>query len=185
MPAATPKRRRIRDPLRRQLDRAQNQSGGGYFSPGHHDDEPAAANNDNDNDNNNGSSASVLITPAGRHAQNGRPFTLAGQLATPPCGLPGESDLLGESAHSDGDYRKALGSKRRRDQVDADEQASGAAPLFSLPSHHDDRTAGWSTLAFSTLGGVVGKVWAVVWPLDRFDRLERQRTFEREFPAPD
>jgi len=27
---------------------------------------------------------------------------------------------------------------------------------------------------------VVGKVWAIVWPLDRLDRLERPETFEQE-----
>ncbi|KAK2600021.1 hypothetical protein QQS21_005255 [Conoideocrella luteorostrata] len=103
----------------------------------------------------NGSTA--LLTP-GRHVGNhGRAYTLAGQLDTPLSG-PADSELLGESMYSDSDYRKALGSKRSRDDVDAAD-SSGPTPLFNLPAHPNHQSPGWSTLAFSTLGGVVGKVW--------------------------
>ncbi|OAQ66011.1 hypothetical protein VFPPC_07629 [Pochonia chlamydosporia 170] len=109
-----------------------------------------------DRDDGNTTASTVLITPAGRHAQNGRSYTLAGQLDT-PAGGPAESGMLGESMYSDSDYRKALGSKRSRDDVDMSDP-TGHTPLFNLPAH-PHQSPGWGTLAFSTLGGVMGKVW--------------------------
>ncbi|OAA38835.1 hypothetical protein NOR_06488 [Metarhizium rileyi] len=132
----TPKRKRIRDDAR-QFDQAQQQDGC-------RDD--ASAN-----------TSTVLITPAGRRAaHNGRVYTLAGQLDTPASG-PGESGILGESMYSDSEYRKALGSKRPRQDHDL-AYSTGHTPLFNLSAqpHHPP---GWGTLAFSTIGGVVGKVW--------------------------
>ncbi|GAB0133078.1 hypothetical protein EsDP_00001494 [Epichloe bromicola] len=103
--------------------------------------------------------STVLITPAGRHvAQNGRAYTLAGQLDTPTSGGLADGEPLEDSMYSDEDYRKALGSKRCRDDVDAAE-ASGPSLVFDLPHHPHYQSPGWSTVAFSTIGGVVGKVW--------------------------
>ncbi|KAG5916198.1 hypothetical protein E4U42_007774 [Claviceps africana] len=102
--------------------------------------------------------STLLISPAGRHvAQSGRSYILAGQLNT-PCGGPADGELLAESVSSDTDYRKALGSRRSRDDLDA-AQTSGPTSLFHLPQQPKRPSPGWSTLAFSTLGGVVGKMW--------------------------
>ncbi|KID88203.1 hypothetical protein MGU_04613 [Metarhizium guizhouense ARSEF 977] len=132
----TPKRKRIRDDAR-QFDHAQQQEGT-------HDDITTNA-------------STVLITPAGRHAaHNGRAYTLAGQLDTPASG-PGESGILGDSTYSESDYRKALGSKRSRHDNDLTDP-TGNTPLFNLPMQ-PYQSPGWGTLAFSTIGGVVGKVW--------------------------
>lgn len=135
----TPKRKRFRDDAK-QFDQGNQQDGNPF---------------DHDDANTNGSST-VLITPAVRHAHNGRSYTLAGQLDTPASG-PAESGLLGESMYSDSDYRKALGSKRTRDDVDMADP-SGHTPLFNLPAQ-PHQSPGWGTLAVSTIGGVVGKVW--------------------------
>ncbi|KHN99817.1 uncharacterized protein MAM_02670 [Metarhizium album ARSEF 1941] len=101
--------------------------------------------------------STVLITPAGRRAaHNGRAYTLAGQLDTPASG-PGESGTLGDSTYSDADYRKALGSRRSRHDHDLTD-TTGHTRLFNLPTH-PSQPPGWGSLAFSTIGGVVGKVW--------------------------
>ncbi|KAG5985427.1 hypothetical protein E4U55_002348 [Claviceps digitariae] len=105
------------------------------------------------------SASTLLITPASgrRVAQNGRAYTLAGQLET-PTGGPADSELRGDSIFSDTDYRKALGSKRSRDHLDA-AQTGGPTSLFHWPQQPSRPSPGWSALAFLTLGGVVGKMW--------------------------
>ncbi|KAM4058961.1 hypothetical protein HRG_008162 [Hirsutella rhossiliensis] len=83
-------------------------------------------------------------------------YALAGQLDTPGSGLD-DSGVLGESMYSDSNYRRALGSKRPRQDVDMPDP-SRPTPLFSLPDKPaPPRT--WSAAAFTTIGGVVGKVW--------------------------
>ncbi|KAG6037599.1 hypothetical protein E4U40_004658 [Claviceps sp. LM458 group G5] len=95
-----------------------------------------------------------LVTPVSRYsAPNGRACTIAGQLGTPGCGLA-DSDVLGDSVFSDKDYRRALGSKRPRDSIDGESNS-----LFSSSQHPYSQSSRWSSLALSTLGGVVGKVW--------------------------
>lgn len=86
-------------------------------------------------------------------------YTLAGQIDIPGDSVrTAENGMLEESVYSDIDYRRALGSKRQRDDVD-----SPAARLSSL--HIDPDTvrspgsAGWSTVAINTIGEVVGKMW--------------------------
>ncbi|KAG5928901.1 hypothetical protein E4U53_002561 [Claviceps sorghi] len=107
---------------------------------------------------NNNNPSTLLVSPAGRHvAQSGRSYILAGQLDA-PSGGPVDGELLAESTSSDTDYRKALGSKRSRDDLDA-AQTSGPTSLFHLPQHPKPPSTGWSTLAFSTLGDVVGRMW--------------------------
>jgi hypothetical protein len=135
----TPKRKRVRDETNRQLDQGQPQ------------DSPQVNHNDV-----NANGSTVLITPAGRHAHNGRVYTLAGQLDTLASGSA-ESGLLGDSMYSDSDYRKALGSKRSRDDGSMTDPM-GHVPLFNFAAQPQP-SPGWGTLAFSTLGGVVGKVW--------------------------
>ncbi|PNY27268.1 Uncharacterized protein TCAP_02808 [Tolypocladium capitatum] len=94
----------------------------------------------------------------------GRAYTLAGQLDTPHGGGGGGPDdgdagVLGESMYSDSNYRRALGSKRLREDVDVDTPDLGRpTPLFALPAGPTPSRP-WSTVAFSTIGGVVGKVW--------------------------
>lgn len=87
-------------------------------------------------------------------------YALAGQLDTPGSGLE-DSSILGESMYSDSNYRRALGSKRPRQDVDMPDP-SRPTPLFSLPDKPaPPRT--WSAVAFTTIGGAVlgsfGRVW--------------------------
>lgn len=82
-----------------------------------------------------------------------RTYALAGQLGT-PFGGPSENGILGESMYSDSDYRRLLGAKPTHDDMDA-----GPTPLFNLPPQPIPAGPGWGSLAFNTLGGVVGRVW--------------------------
>jgi hypothetical protein len=94
-----------------------------------------------------------VTTPAPPHP---RSYVLAGQLDT-PSGAPSEHGILGESLYSDSDYRRALGSKRPRgDVMDLDQP--GPTPLFTLPPEPRPAQT-WGSVAFATLGGVVGRVW--------------------------
>lgn len=86
-------------------------------------------------------------------------YTLAGQVDT-PGGVPvsAENGVLEESAYSDIDYRRALGSKRQRDELESPSvQFSGLR--LETPAPVTPHPVGWSTFALSTIGGVVGKVW--------------------------
>lgn len=86
-------------------------------------------------------------------------YTLAGQIDT-PGGAPTSSQdgILGGSAYSDIDYRRALGSKRQRDELESPSIQFSALRL-ETPAPVTPHPVGWSTLALSTIGGVVGKVW--------------------------
>ncbi|KAI1171193.1 hypothetical protein F4777DRAFT_69995 [Nemania sp. FL0916] len=70
-------------------------------------------------------------------------YVLAGQIETPNGDGRTTYENMDESVYSDIDYRRALGSKRTRDDVNLDNQVS----------------AGWRSFAMNTLGGVMGKVW--------------------------
>lgn len=92
-----------------------------------------------------------------------RSYVLGGNLDSPgatsgPHGLdPSRGhDVLEESMFSDSDYRTVLGSKRRREELDSDPVAP--TTLYPLPTQ-PPKPQSWGSLAFSTLGGVVGKVW--------------------------
>ncbi|GJN80378.1 hypothetical protein VFPFJ_01464 [Purpureocillium lilacinum] len=102
-------------------------------------------------------SGGVLAPPAPIFT-HGHPgvYTLAGEVGTPHAG-PDDSSVLGESMYSDSNYRRALGCKRPREDVDMTDPG-GPMPLFNLPTE-PSQPRGWSSVAFSTLGGVVGKVW--------------------------
>lgn len=95
-----------------------------------------------------------FTTPGVQNRHQDRHYQLAGQLDTPNGG-PVES-LMDESMYSDSDYRRALGSKRTCD--DMDRSMAGPTPLFNLPPQPMP-SPGWGSFAFSTLGGVVDKVW--------------------------
>ncbi|KAI6752229.1 hypothetical protein SNK03_011641 [Fusarium graminearum] len=82
-------------------------------------------------------------------------YQLAGQLDTPTSG-PFDTRMLDESVYSDSDYRRALGSNRT--QHDIDHNDTGPTQLFNLPPNPMP-SQGWGSFAFSTIGGVVGRVW--------------------------
>ena len=141
----TSKRKRIRDDANRHSQDLLHGSGSGQGHGHTHEQGGSIGSN------------TVLITPAGRHAHNGRPYTLAGQIGHSPNAEYADGDYLGESVYSDVDYRKGLGSRRSQDVVDPGD-SDGRTGLFDLPAISHEPT-GWGTLAFSTIGGVVGKVW--------------------------
>jgi len=100
----------------------------------------------------------IETPPADRGGPRQARYTLAGQIETPsaPVGNPLEANLE-DSVYSDVDYRRALGSKRTRDETESpstNRMPSGAAAASSSAATPSD---GWSV--FSTIGGVVGKVW--------------------------
>jgi hypothetical protein len=103
----------------------------------------------------NGPSQQQQQQPASRGPANPDHFPLAGQLET-PGGFQGdgESTVLEESLYSDYDFRRALGSKPS--QTAAESPACGQPTQLIRPV---EPPAGWSRVAFNTLGGVVGKVW--------------------------
>ncbi|KND92240.1 hypothetical protein TOPH_02993 [Tolypocladium ophioglossoides CBS 100239] len=148
--ASTPKRKR-----NRHAEFARAPNGRHVFDSG-----PGLDHHHHHQHHHNHDDAATLGTPAPIF---GRAYTLAGQLDTPHgggCG-PHDSDAggLGESMYSDSNYRRALGSKRRREDLDVDtSDLSRPTPLFALPASPVSARP-WSTVAFSTIGGVVGKVW--------------------------
>ncbi|KAI0399113.1 hypothetical protein F4802DRAFT_69531 [Xylaria palmicola] len=83
----------------------------------------------------------------------GKRYVLAGQIETPNGAAQKELGHMEDSVYSDVDYRRALGPKRLRDDVDSPASArmsiDSDSPVFS----------GWSSYALSTIGGVVGRVW--------------------------
>ncbi|KAL7800215.1 hypothetical protein V8C37DRAFT_9592 [Trichoderma ceciliae] len=94
-------------------------------------------------------------------APTSRAYALAGQLHTPMVGSSSDdADMaMGESMYSDSDYRRALGTKRSRDQMD-DDSSSGPMQLFSQPELVQSAHPGtWGSFAVATIGGVVGRVW--------------------------
>ncbi|RWA14617.1 hypothetical protein EKO27_g484 [Xylaria grammica] len=82
-----------------------------------------------------------------------RRYVLAGQIETPNGAPQGGFGHIEDSVYSDIDYRRALGSKRSRDEVDL--PASRPMKIDS----GDQISGGWSSYAISTIGGVVGRVW--------------------------
>ncbi|KAK4074591.1 uncharacterized protein Triagg1_5187 [Trichoderma aggressivum f. europaeum] len=89
-----------------------------------------------------------------------RNYALAGQLHSPVIGpnLDDADAAMDESMYSDSDYRRALGTKRSRDE--AGDESGGPTPLFTQPGPDQSTQSGsWGSFAFSTIGGVVGRVW--------------------------
>ncbi|KAI0014608.1 hypothetical protein F4780DRAFT_200854 [Xylariomycetidae sp. FL0641] len=103
------------------------------------------------------STAEELAEVEEQQRGGGRQYVLAGQIETPGGVI--RNDPMEDSVYSDVDYRRGLGAgtKRPHDELEpprlprpADEPtADGRVGRFS----------GWGTFAFSTIGGVVGKVW--------------------------
>lgn len=128
-----------------------------------------------------GSGAPGAAQARGRHAQSitsdkhgfatGRSYVLAGNLDTPgavsgPGGVVvtdalADPGVLGESMFSDSDYRTVLGSKRRREDTEPDHIVPPT--LYKLPTQPSQKAAGWGAFTFTTLGGVVSKVWDFCW----------------------
>ncbi|KAB5555098.1 hypothetical protein GE09DRAFT_148711 [Coniochaeta sp. 2T2.1] len=98
-----------------------------------------------------------LNTAGGREIR----YTLAGQIDTPSGPPPHTTNgILEDSVYSDIDYRRALGSKRPHDDLDSPSTAfSGLRLETPNAGPVTPRQVGWSSLALSTIGGVVGKVW--------------------------
>lgn len=96
-----------------------------------------------------------------------RTYALAGQLHTPLVGEDADmamaesmGESLGDSMYSDSDYRRALGTKRSRDEMGQDSSSGPPTQLFSQPEPEESANAsGWGSFAFATIGGVVGRVW--------------------------
>lgn len=109
-----------------------------------------------------GSGNNYFGTPMTVHHQTDKRYYLAGQLDTPCGGAPLDAGSLGESMYSDSDYRRALGSKRApqdlMDLMDLNANGLTTTTLFTLPPQPTPYQ-GWSSFAFSAIGGVVGRVW--------------------------
>ena len=96
-------------------------------------------------------------------------YTLAGQIDTPGGAAPPlEVGALEDSVYSDIDYRRALGSKRQREDADSPREEPLTRPYSNqLPipdaaaptARPEPNAGGWSAFALSALGEVVGKVW--------------------------
>ncbi|KAK2022137.1 hypothetical protein LX32DRAFT_657920 [Colletotrichum zoysiae] len=102
------------------------------------------------------SSSELPIHETPRPSRGAR-YTLAGQLETPGAAsnTPFDNGALDESMYSDTDYRRALGSKRPHEEIEP--HVPGQPTMLVPPSQ--PVSGGWSRFAFSTIGGVVGKVW--------------------------
>ncbi|GAP82806.1 hypothetical protein SAMD00023353_0103380 [Rosellinia necatrix] len=82
-----------------------------------------------------------------------RRYVLAGQMETPNQAIQHDFGHFEDSVYSDIDYRRALGPKRSRDDVDSSTNMHMDVDADSQIS------SGWSSYAINTIGGVFGKVW--------------------------
>jgi hypothetical protein len=83
-----------------------------------------------------------------------RDYVLAGQIETPNGHVARQlGDPMEESTYSDVDYRRALGSKRPRDEMDSPVSFKTADSRLQTGSQM--QSPGWGKFAF----GVMGKVW--------------------------
>ncbi|KFA61986.1 hypothetical protein S40285_07916 [Stachybotrys chlorohalonatus IBT 40285] len=92
-----------------------------------------------------------LATPFTKDAH--RRYVFGGELTTPSCDPFDEA--MGESMFSDSDYRRALGTKRSRNEMD--DCTLGPTQLFDLPPYPRPAQR-WGLGAFAAIGGVVGRV---------------------------
>ncbi|KAL6851188.1 hypothetical protein ACO1O0_008316 [Amphichorda felina] len=83
-------------------------------------------------------------------------YMLAGQLDSPTVGPRFGNDMLEESLFSDSDYRRMLGTKRPRDEIDPNGSLFGLGPLTEP---HQTPSRSWGALAVTAFGGVVGRIW--------------------------
>lgn len=103
--------------------------------------------------------------------RSGRQYILAGQLGNAAVGDAIDT-AMGDSMYSDSDYRRRLGSKRHRGDLDANAVVDSVFPAsipqgegyhsqqrqFGVPPSHVP-SASWGSFAVSALGGVVGRIW--------------------------
>ncbi|KAH9908305.1 hypothetical protein F4778DRAFT_343245 [Xylariomycetidae sp. FL2044] len=84
-------------------------------------------------------------------------YVLAGHIGTPSGAAQRQLGDMDDSMHSDVDYRRALGSKCPLQDFESPyPQRSDMEPRLTA---QPGQPGGWGSFAFSTLGGVVGKVW--------------------------
>ncbi|KAL8297805.1 hypothetical protein RB597_007157 [Gaeumannomyces tritici] len=101
----------------------------------------------------------------------GHIYTLAGQIETPGAdNNGGDHNCLEDSVYSDVDYRRGMGSKRTRGDLEDPLSHNSNAHSSLSRSHNMGATdftfslppnggSGWGAFAFGALGGVVGRVW--------------------------
>ncbi|KAI1642346.1 uncharacterized protein F4817DRAFT_304943 [Daldinia loculata] len=96
-------------------------------------------------------------------AGEGRKYVLAGQIEAPNGVAPGAfMDAMEDSIYSDVDYRRALGPKCAPAKIEPSAINATSTILLSSSSSSPSRTRqtnGWGSIALSTIGGVVGKVF--------------------------
>lgn len=99
---------------------------------------------------------------AERPIAQGRPirYHLAGQLNATPAGAPhsAENGILEDSVYSDVDYRRALGPKQMEAEIESPSYPFDPRP-FGTTDQTGQSSVGWSSVALSAIGEVVGKVW--------------------------
>lgn len=84
-------------------------------------------------------------------------YVLAGQIATPDGVAPSDiQDAMDDSIYSDIDYRRVLASRRPHSEI---ESSNYNLSDRAIPPSPQTRRNGWGSLALSTIGGVVGKVF--------------------------
>lgn len=83
-------------------------------------------------------------------------YMLAGQLDSPTGGARFSNDMVEESMFSDSDYRRMLGTKRPRDDIDPNESVFG---LSTLAQQQQAPQQSWGAFAVTAFGGVVGRIW--------------------------
>ncbi|KAI0109754.1 hypothetical protein F4814DRAFT_424516 [Daldinia grandis] len=89
----------------------------------------------------------------------GRKYVLAGQVEAPNGVAPGTfMDAMEDSIYSDVDYRRALGPKCVPAKIEPSAINATSTILPSSPPR-TRQTNGWGSIALSTIGGVVGKVF--------------------------
>jgi hypothetical protein len=89
-------------------------------------------------------------------------YMFAGQLDSPSQAPRFSNDMLEESMFSDSDYRRMLGTKRPRDEIDPNGSIFGLSPLAQQQQQQQQQdghsnSQSWGALA--AIGGVVGRIW--------------------------
>ncbi|KAI0848011.1 hypothetical protein F5Y00DRAFT_239596 [Daldinia vernicosa] len=89
----------------------------------------------------------------------GRKYVLAGQTEAPNGVAPGAfMDAMEDSIYSDVNYRRNLGPKCAPAKIEPSAINATSTILSSSPPR-TRQTSGWGSIALSTIGGVVGKVF--------------------------
>ncbi|KAF3062283.1 hypothetical protein GL218_03647 [Daldinia childiae] len=92
-------------------------------------------------------------------AGEGRKYVLDDQSEAPNGVAPGTfMNAMEDSVYSDVNYRRALGPKCAPEKIERSDMNAASSILSSSPSR-TRQTNGWGSIALSTIGGVVGKVF--------------------------